>query len=175
MKNIVLIGVPGAGKSTIGVILAKTLGMKFVDTDIVIQEQTGRLLQEIIDKDGYEAFLKREEDAILSLNGYHTVIATGGSAVYSNQAMEHLKSEGIIVYLNISCDEMVKRLNNIKTRGIVLIAGQSIRDLYNQRIPLYETYADIRIDCFDKDFESVVEEIVRKIQKSYHERQGSSH
>jgi shikimate kinase len=172
MKNIVLIGLPGAGKSTLGVILAKTLGMIFIDTDIVIQEKTGKLLQEMIDKEGSEAFLKIEEKSILSLNGHHAVIATGGSVVYSKQAMEHLKSDGIIVYLNITFEEMVKRLNNITTRGIVLIPGQSLRDLYDQRIPLYETYADIQIDCSDEVFEHVVEKVVDKIRKNGDQKIG---
>ena len=159
MKNIVLIGLPTAGKSTIGVILAKTMGMNFIDTDIVIQEKTGRLLQKIIDEEGSEIFLEIEEKAVLSLNAYPAVIATGGSVVYSQQAMEYLKSDGFIIYLEISFDEMVRRLNNITTRGIVLVPGQSLRDLYTLRIPLYERYADIRIPCSDDDFEKVVEKI----------------
>jgi len=159
MKNIVLIGLPTAGKSTIGVILAKTVGMNFIDTDIVIQEKTGRLLQKIIDEEGSEAFLEIEEITVISLKGNPAVIATGGSVVYSQRAMEHLKSDGVIVYLEISFDEMVRRLKNIKTRGIVRIPGQSLCDLYHQRIPLYEKYADIRIDCSDDDFEKVVDNI----------------
>lgn len=166
MKNIVLIGLPGAGKSTIGVILAKTLGMRFIDTDILIQENTGRILQTIINEDGTEAFLKTEEKNILGLNVTNAVIATGGSAVYSSHAMEHLKSDSIIVYLNISFDEMKRRLRNIKTRGVVMIPGQNLRDMVNQRIPLYEHYADIAIDCSYDDFENVVEKVVKKIQIS---------
>ncbi|MDD1728842.1 MAG: shikimate kinase [Methanospirillum sp.] len=165
MKNIVLIGLPGAGKSTIGVILAKTLGMKFIDTDIVIQENIGKFLQTIINEDGTEAFLKIEEKNILGLNETNTVIATGGSVVYSTHAMEHLKSDGILVYLNISFDEMSKRLRNIKNRGVVMIPGQSLYDMVNQRIPLYEKYADITIDCSFGDFENVVGKVVEKIQK----------
>ncbi|PWR70405.1 shikimate kinase [Methanospirillum lacunae] len=166
MKNIVLIGLPGAGKSTIGVILAKTLGMRFIDTDILIQENTGRILQTIINEDGTEAFLKTEEKNILGLNVTNAVIATGGSAVYSSHAMEHLKSDSIIVYLNISFDEMKRRLRNIKTRGVVMIPGQNLRDMVNQRIPLYEHYSDITIDCSYDDFENVVEKVVKKIQIS---------
>lgn len=166
MKNIVLIGLPGAGKSTVGVILAKTLGMRFIDTDILIQENTGRILQTIINKDGTESFLKTEEKNILGLNVTNAVIATGGSAVYSSHAMEHLKSNSIVVYLNISFDEMRKRLKNIRTRGVAMIPGQNLRDMVNQRIPLYEQYADITVDCSYGDFEDVVEKVVEKIQKT---------
>lgn len=160
MKNIILIGMPGAGKSTLGVILAKTLGMKFIDTDIAIQEQSGRLLQEIIDTEGAGVFKTIEEKTILSLHCRNTVIATGGSAVFSERAMEHLKSGGIVLYLHISFDEMVHRLRNITTRGIVVMAGQGLLDLYNERIPLYEKYADITIGCSRDDFETCVEKVI---------------
>ena len=156
MKNIILIGLPGAGKSTVGVILAKTFGMNFIDTDIVIQEHAGRLLQEIIDEEGSRAFLAVEETAILSLHACNAVIATGGSVVFSRRAMEHLKSDGIVMYLKISFEEMERRLKNITTRGIVLAAGQSLREMYILRVPLYEKYADITIDCTDGDFEQCV-------------------
>jgi shikimate kinase len=163
MKNIVIIGMPGAGKSTLGVILAKTLGRNFIDTDIVAQENTGRLLQEIIDDEGTEAFLKTEERTILSLQYRNTVIATGGSVVFSEKAMEHLKKDGIIVYLKISFEEMVRRLNNITTRGIVLVAGQSLREMYDQRVPLYEKYSDITIDCSDGDFENCIGNVIDEL------------
>lgn len=160
LDNIVLIGVPGAGKSTVGVILAKTLGMHFIDTDIAIQERTGMLLQEILDGEGPDAFRKIEEETILSLSPHNTVIATGGSAVFCRDAMEYLKSTGVAVYLKISYDEMEMRLSNITTRGIVLLPGQSLREMYNQRIPLYELYADITIECSGEDFETVVGNLI---------------
>lgn len=160
MKNIILIGMPGAGKSTVGVILAKTRGMKFIDTDIAIQETTGRLLQEIIDTDGPDAFKTIEEKTILSLHCHHAVIATGGSVVFSEKAMEHLTKDGVVVYLKISFEEMEKRLKNITTRGIVLLAGQSLFDMYTRRVPLYEKYADITIDCSQDDFENSVQKII---------------
>ncbi|HSQ92675.1 MAG TPA: shikimate kinase [Methanoregula sp.] len=163
MNNIILTGMPGAGKSTMGVILAKTLGMNFIDTDIRIQEETGRLLQEIIDTEGPARFLAIEEQAILSLRCENCVIATGGSVVFSRRAMEHLKTDGIVLYLRIPFKEMVQRLSNIMTRGIVLDAGQSLRAMYDQRVPLYEEYADITLDCTDHGFETCVQRAVTEL------------
>jgi shikimate kinase len=163
MKNIIIIGMPGAGKSTVGVILAKTLGRNFIDTDIVIQENAGRLLQEIIDTDGPDAFLKIEEKTILSRHFHNSVIATGGSVVFSKKAMDYLKKEGVVIYLNISFEEMARRLNNITTRGIVLFRGESLRDMYRERIPLYEKNADITIDCSDEDFEKIVGKVIEEL------------
>ena len=164
MNNIVLIGMPGAGKSTAGVILAKTLGMHFIDTDIAIQQRAGRLLQDIIDTQGPGSFLTIEERTVLSLDETSAVIATGGSVVFSRKAMEHLERDGVVVYLRISFEEMEKRLRNITTRGIVLHAGQGLRDMYNERVPLYEKYADITVDCNDEDFEAVVGKVVDGIR-----------
>ena len=163
LQNIILIGMPGAGKSTVGVILAKALGMQFIDTDIMIQEQTGKMLQEILDEDGPDAFKRIEEETILSLHPRHAVIATGGSVVCSGDAMAYLKSGGVVVYLEISYEEMGKRLKNITTRGIVLLPGQSLRGMYDQRVPLYEKYADLTIACSDEDFESVVRNVIEAL------------
>lgn len=164
MDNIILIGLPGAGKSTVGVILAKTLGMDFIDTDIVIQEKTGSLLQEILDRDGSDAFKKIEEGSILSLHPDSTVIATGGSVVCSDDAMAHLKTTGVIVYLKISYGEMEKRLKNISTRGIVLLPRQSLHQMYEERVTMYEKYADLTIDCSEEDFETVVGKVIDELQ-----------
>jgi shikimate kinase len=163
MKNIVIIGMPSAGKSTVGVILAKTLGMNFTDTDIVIQENTGRLLQEIINTDGIDAFLKIEESTILSLNCNNSIVATGGSVVFSHRSMDYLKKDSLVIYLNLVFEEMVQRLNNITTRGIVLAEGQSLLDMYNQRISLYEKYADITIDCSKEDVEDIIEKVINEL------------
>ncbi|MDN7025089.1 shikimate kinase [Methanoculleus sp. FWC-SCC1] len=159
-ENIVLIGMPGAGKSTVGVVLAKTLGMQFIDTDILIQERTGRMLQAILDEDGPAAFKRIEEETILSLHPHRTVIATGGSVICSADAMAHLTSAGVVVYLRVSYEEMEKRLKNITTRGIVLLPGQSLRGMYDRRAPLYEQYADLTIACSDEDFEAVVRNVI---------------
>ncbi|NMB78243.1 MAG: shikimate kinase [Methanomicrobiales archaeon] len=167
MKNIVLIGMPGSGKSTIGVLLAKTLGRKFIDTDLLIQETAGRLLQDIIDTDGTDTFQQLEEQAILGLHRHRAVIATGGSVVYSRRAMEHLKNHGVVVYLSIPFEVMEKRLKNIRTRGIVLHKGLTLHDMYNERVPLYHQYADITIACSDDHFEDVVSHIARQL-KQYH-------
>ncbi len=164
MKNIVLIGMPGAGKSTIGVILAKTLGMHFVDTDLIIQENENMLLQDIINSGGINKFIAIEEKCILSLDCKETVIATGGSVVYSTKAMEHLKQKGTIIYFKLGIEEIIKRINNIKTRGIVLDKGQSLIDIYNQRVPLYEKYSDITVDCTDKGVEDVIQIIKNEIE-----------
>jgi len=164
LKNIVLIGMPGAGKSTAGVILAKALRRHFIDTDLVIQEHAGRLLQDIIDTDGPGAFKTIEEETVLSLHRQGAVIATGGSVVFSGRAMEHLKKDGVAVYLKISFEEMEKRLRNITTRGIVLSRGETLREMYDERIPLYGKYADITIECSDEDFETVVGKVIKEMQ-----------
>ncbi len=144
--NIVLIGMPGCGKSTMGVLLAKNRCQMFVDTDLIIQERENMPLQKIIDTKGLDYFLECEQNAICSLELHNTVVATGGSAVYSDAAMRHLKKQGKIVYIKISEDVMESRLRNIKTRGVALPDGMTLEEMYAQRKPLYEKYADITFE-----------------------------
>ncbi len=160
MKNIVLIGMPACGKSTIGVLLAKAMGYRFIDTDIVIQNDTGRLLQDIIDSEGLDAFCIAEERAICSVEEKGgCVIATGGSAVYSRTAMLHLKEYGLIYYLSLPVPEVEKRLHNIKSRGIAMRPEDTITQVFQRRKNLYEEYADITIECLGKSIEEIVSEI----------------
>ena len=145
-NNIVLIGMPGVGKSTVGVVLAKVLGYHFVDTDLVIQQTEGKLLCELIEEHGTDGFLAIENRVNAALEAHKSVIATGGSAVYGQQAMEHLKQIGVVVYLKASYEQLEERLGNLKDRGVVLRPGQSLFELYQERSVLYEKYADITID-----------------------------
>ena len=162
MRNIILTGMPACGKSTLGVVLAKTLGMSFVDTDLLIQEHTGRLLQDIIDHDGMEEFLRIEEYILTHVQAENSVIATGGSAVYSDRGMKYLRTIGEIVYIHLPLKEIEKRLNNIKTRGIAMAPGENLEDLYNRRIPLYEKYADIVLDAEGMNLEESLGVFVTK-------------
>lgn len=156
MANVVLIGMPGCGKSTVGVLLAKLLGMDFMDTDVVFQAREGQKLQPMIDKIGIEAFLKKEEDVILGIECDRTVIATGGSAVYGKRAMEHLHHHGIVVYIRLPFSEIERRLSNLATRGVALKKNQTLHDLYEERIPLYEAEADIVFDATGFEIEKTV-------------------
>jgi len=165
--NIVLIGMSGVGKSTLGVLLAKALGLDYVDTDIVIQQHEGRLLQDIIDNDGIEKFMKIEENIVSKLNVNNCVIATGGSVIYSQIAMNILKQGGQVIYLHIPYEEIKKRLLNIKTRGIVIKKGYSLKDVYEERVPLYIKYSDKILDCSNKDIEYCISEIIKKIQENH--------
>jgi shikimate kinase len=160
--NIVLIGMPGAGKSTVGVVLAKTLGKLFVDTDLLIQQSERRLLQQIICEDGVKAFLAAEERIILQMMVTNTVIATGGSVVYSPAAMRRLQNQGIIVYLQLPLAEIERRITDMASRGIALGAGQQLSDLYRERVPLYESYADLTVDCSGLSLEAIITAIVAK-------------
>lgn len=159
--NIVLIGMPGAGKSTAGVILAKVLGYQFVDADLVIQEEEGKRLHEIIEEVGTDGFIEVENRVNASLAAEHSVIATGGSVVYGTEAMEHLKAIGTVIYLKLPYEVVRKRLSDIKGRGVVLKDGQTLKDLYEERVLLYEKYADIIVDELGRNVEQTVEEIVR--------------
>jgi shikimate kinase len=159
-ENIVLIGMPGAGKSTVGVLVAKSLGMSFIDTDLMIQEKEGRLLQEIIDTDGVEEFLRIEKDIVRQIDAENCVIATGGSVIYSKNTIDHLKEKGKLIYLKVGYDEIEKRINNMSSRGIAIGKNQKLIDLYNERIVWYEKYADVIIDCSNATIEDVVQKIV---------------
>lgn len=162
-NNIVLIGMPGAGKSTVGVLLAKAMKMPFIDTDLLIQKQENCYLQELIDTHGIEGFIKIEEKVILGLDTQNSVIATGGSVVYSKAAVEHLKTIGIIVFLNTKMYQLERRLKNAQSRGIAMKSGQTLSSLYYERMPLYKKYADIEIDCSRKHIETIVSEIKNKL------------
>lgn len=146
IDNITLIGMPASGKSTVGVLLAKRLGYSFVDVDILIQEQEGRLLKEIIAQEGTDGFLEVENRVNAELNVHHSVIAPGGSVIYGKEAMEHLKKISIVVYLKLSYEAVEERLGNLVDRGVALKDGMTLRDLYDERIVYYEKYADITID-----------------------------
>lgn len=160
MNNIILIGMPGVGKSTIGVILAKMLGYTFVDADIVIQNQEKRLLKDIIKAEGVEGFIEIENRINANINGDKCIIATGGSAVYGKDAMEHYKKIGKILYLKIGYDALSGRLHDIKGRGVVLKDGQDLKALYEERCPLYEKYADYTVCEDDLTIEETIEKIL---------------
>lgn len=162
-SNIVLIGMPGAGKSTVGVVLAKRLGMSFLDSDLVIQETHGKLLHELIAEHGVEDFWKIENDINAGLDRQNSVIATGGSAVYGKEAMEHLQEIGVVVYLQLPYEEVEERLGDLNARGVTLMPGQDLRGLYEERIPLYEQYAHITIACDGKPLREIVREIADKV------------
>ncbi len=155
-NNIILIGMPASGKSTVGVILAKILGYNFVDADIVIQEKESRKLSQIIEEEGVQGFIEIENRINSQIEVEKTVISTGGSAVYGKEAMDHYKNIGKVVYLKVSMEVLTKRLNDVKQRGVVMREGQSLTSLYNERSVLYEKYADITIDEENLSMEEVV-------------------
>ena len=146
MNNIILIGMPSCGKSTVGVLLAKNLGFRFLDTDLLIQEREGSLLHEIIEEKGTDAFLSIENEVLAHIKAERTVISTGGSAVYGKEAMAHLKSIGKVIYLKISYETLTARLGDYTHRGVVLPRGYTLRDLFEERTALYERYADYTVD-----------------------------
>lgn len=166
MDNIILIGMPGAGKSTVGIVLAKVLGYDFIDSDLLIQKSEGKLLWQIMRDEGNERFNEIEEQINSQIETSRSIIATGGSVVYGSRAMEHLRSIGTVVYLKVSCAALRKRLGNLKRRGVVLKPGQTLTDLYQERIPLYEKYAHITIDVDKKSVQQVVQAIEAAIEDS---------
>lgn len=168
-KNIILIGMPGAGKSTIGVLLAKALGKAFIDTDLLIQAREGRLLQEVINEDGIGHFLAIEAEVLMSIQTVNSVIATGGSAIYSDQAMAHLKQNGVIVYLKLSYEDVEQRIKNMSSRGIAISKGKTLFDLYRERVPIYEQQGDLVLDCSGKTIEESVQSAKEKLEHRYME------
>jgi shikimate kinase len=159
-RNIVLIGMPGVGKSTVGVLLAKASRRDFIDIDVQIQAAEGRALQDIIDAGGLSGFCRIEERCVLALDCRRCVIATGGSVVYSAAAMGHLKGSSLIVHLDLSLPLLEKRLTDMASRGVVIGPGRTLAELYQERQPLYQAWADLTIDCAGRTHEQVVEAIL---------------
>ena len=162
--NLVLIGMPAVGKSTIGVLLAKAVSRDFIDTDVYIQAREGRSLQEIIDRQGLEEFCRIEERHVRSLSCRGQVVATGGSVVYSAAAMNHLRTCGAVVHLTLDLLSIKKRLTNLDSRGLVMAPGKTIDFLYRERMPLYRKYADFTVNCRGKTHEEIVAEIIKKVK-----------
>lgn len=167
MKNVVLIGMPGCGKSTLGVLLAKALAMDFVDTDLVLQRQSGRPLQALVDELGTEGFSRAEEACVLRLRVQGAVVATGGSVALEERAMEHLSHNGTVVFVRLPYSTIESRLQNMRTRGIAMEKGQTLRDLYTLRQPYYERWADITVDPDGQDIEQTVALLVRSLQNRH--------
>ncbi len=163
MSNIILIGMPACGKSTVGVILAKTVGKSFIDTDLLIQEKEGELLQDIINEKGNAYFKELEEKVLCGIDVKNTVISTGGSAVYYTNAMDHLRKSGKIIYFKLPLFVIEARLDNISTRGITMAKGETLESLYQRRSVLYEKEADIILECENMTAEETVEEILKKL------------
>lgn len=161
--NITLIGMPASGKSSVGVVLAKRLGKKFVDTDIVIQEKYGKLLKELIEEHGDEGFREIEDEVNAGLDFDNCIISPGGSVVYGEKAMQHLKEISVIIYLELSYTAIKSRLGDLRERGITLKEGQSLKDLYLERVPLYEKYADITVNEMKKSLAKTIDEICERL------------
>ncbi|MCD8118357.1 MAG: shikimate kinase [Lachnospiraceae bacterium] len=170
--NIILIGMPGAGKSTVGVVLAKMLGYRFLDSDLVIQEETGKLLCEILSEEGLDGFLAVENRINAAVTASRTVIATGGSVVYGEEAMEHLRSIGTVVYLKISYRDLTTRLGDLTNRGVALKPQQTLLELYDERVPLYEKYADITVEEIGEPVEQTARWIIEA--KKYRDRRKNN-
>ena len=165
MRNIVLIGMPGVGKSTVGVILAKEIGYQFVDSDLLIQKAEGKLLKEIIAEQGVDGFLEIEDRVNASIETEKSVIATGGSVVYGRAAMKHFKETALVVYLSCPYSRLEKRLGDLKGRGVVIKDGQTLRDIYEERCRLYEQYADVTVDEANHGIEATLELLIREIER----------
>lgn len=164
-SNIVLIGMPGCGKSTIGVVLAKVLGYRFLDADLLIQEQEGRRLSQIIEEEGIRGFGRIENQVNASIRAERTVIATGGSVVYGREAMEHLGIIGTIIYIKLPYEEIQKRLGDLNERGITIQEGQTLLDLYRERVPLYEKYAHLTVETDGLELRDSVKRIKEKLEE----------
>lgn len=164
-SNVIMIGMAGAGKSTTGIVVAKIMRKDFVDGDLVIQSVTGRGLQDIINEDGNQTFREIENRVLSGINRKNSVIAPGGSAIYYPEAMSHLKEDGVVVYLHVDVEEIIKRLGDLETRGVTLSPGQTIEDLYYERLPLYEKYADITIITDGMTLEEVAEETAKRVKE----------
>lgn len=165
MRNIIFIGMPAVGKSTVGVVVAKRLGYEFIDTDLLIQKQENRLLREIIAEEGIDNFLKIENQVNRDVQAEHAVISPGGSVVYCEEAMQHYKNIGTVVYLKASFKTISARLKNAQKRGVTLRAGQTLKDLYEERIILFEKYADITVCEDDTELEETIENVLEALEK----------
>lgn len=164
-NNLIFIGMPAVGKSTVGVVIAKRLGMKFIDTDLLIQEQEQKLLREIIAEVGDEGFLAIENQVNRDVEVENAVISPGGSVVYCQEAMEHFKEIGTVVYLSASYGTIKQRIKNPQKRGVVLKKGQTLEDLYNERVKLFEKYADITISEDGCTLEDTIEDVLEAVEK----------
>ena len=164
MNNIILTGMPAAGKSTIGRLLAKKTGYKFLDTDHLIEDGEGKKLSQIISQNGLKSFVDLEERYVLTVSGEKKIIATGGSVVYGKMAMEHLSKIGTIIYLSLDLSNLLKRINSLSKRGVVIEDGKSFEDLFNERTKLYGNYADYTVDCYNKNPLEISNEIRNHIK-----------
>lgn len=164
-ENVILIGMPGAGKSTIGIVLAKVLGYDFIDPDLLIQKETGKFLWQIIEEDGVKRFKAIEEDVNSRIQAVSSVIAPGGSVVYGPKAMEHLKEIGTVVYLDVELEHLKKRVGNLERRGVMKKAGQTLEEIYEERIALYKKYADVIVHESNDSISETVAMIVDKLGK----------